>query len=147
MLFYSKPAQYALRAVSNIVLNEEGAPCQAEVIARQEDIPKHYLSKLLKELVEKRILKSVKGPGGGFVLAKDPKEITLMDIIEVFDDIESALGLCSIGWAKCSDDHPCPLHPHFKKLRGEIRSFLESVNIAVFAEVEKFKKKKQKRAK
>ncbi|MCH7505028.1 hypothetical protein IID04_05305, partial [PVC group bacterium] len=53
-------------------------------------------------------------------------------------------GVCSIGWAKCSDDHPCPLHPHFKKLREAIRSFLESVDIAVFAEVEKFKKKKQK---
>jgi len=143
MLFYSKPSQYALRALSYIVAHQSEGPCQAEIIAEAEDIPKHYLSKLLKRLVEEKVLKSIKGPGGGFALARSAKEIKIMDVIEVFDAIEDTLGLCAIGWAKCSDDKPCALHKAFKGLRMEIRDFLETADLAVFAEVEQFKKHSQ----
>ncbi|MCH7505412.1 Rrf2 family transcriptional regulator, partial [PVC group bacterium] len=52
MLFYSKPSQYALRAVSYIVRNKKKGACQAESIAKKENIPKPFLSKILKRLVE-----------------------------------------------------------------------------------------------
>ena len=147
MLFYSKPSQYALRAVSYIVRNEKKGACQAVNIAKNENIPKPFLSKILKRLVESKILVSSKGPGGGFTLAQDPRHITVMDVIRVFDDIDEELKICAIGWAKCSDDKPCALHSKFKKLREDIQYFLEAMDLDIFADIQDFKKTDLKRKK
>lgn len=139
MLFYSKPSQYALRAVSYIVRNKKKGACQAGNIAKKENIPKPFLSKILKRLVESQILVSSKGPGGGFTLREDPRHVTVMDVICVFDNIDEELKMCAIGWAKCSDEKPCALHNKFKKLREEIRYFLEAMDLDIFTDIQDFK--------
>lgn len=135
MLFYSKASQYALRALSYLVKNERFKPCQAMVIAKQEDIPKHFLSKILQQLVEADVLKSLKGPGGGFVFAHDPKEISLYRVINVFDDLEENMNDCAIGWNECSDKNPCDLHDSYTKLRNHVKNYFETINLETFAEI------------
>lgn len=140
MLLYSKPSQYALRAVSYIVKNGVNGPCQALEVAKSEDIPKPFLSKILKRLVEAKILASNKGPGGGFLLSRDPRYLSLYDIVSVFDDVDGDLKICAIGWANCCDSSPCSLHFEYKKLRESISEYLKSNKIIVFAEASEQKK-------
>ena len=145
MIFYSKASQYALRALSFLVKNQADGPCQTDSIAHQEDIPKHFLSKILQELVEVKILKSTKGPGGGFVFDRDPKTVTLFEVIDCFDNLEVEMKSCAIGWDRCSDRKPCELHEGYKKLRGQVRTYFESINLTSFTKI--IDKKRRKRIK
>ena len=139
MLLYSKPVEYSLRALFFIIKNGSEKAYSGEEIASQEDIPRHYLSKILQKMVLGKILLSIKGPGGGFKLAKNPDEIPLYDVIGVFEDVEEKLDSCAIGWEKCSDENPCALHDEYKKVKVNIRSFYESISLSKFAEVSAFK--------
>ena len=134
MLFYSKASQYALRALSFLVKNEPFKPCQATLMAKQEDIPKHFLSKILQQLVEAGILRSLKGPGGGFIFAREPKDISLYEVINVFDDLEESMNHCAIGWNECTDKNPCDLHDSYTKLRNHVKNYCETINMETFAE-------------
>ena len=129
MLFYGKPSQYAIRALLHIAQNP-GGPTLAKNIARQENLPKHFLSKVLKDLVGAGILESRLGPGGGFWMKKKPARVTLLQVVRIFEDIETQLKTCAIGWAKCSDDKPCSLHQEFKGVRENIRVYLENTTLA-----------------
>lgn len=142
MLFYSKASQYALRALSFLVKNERFKPCQASVIAQHEDIPKHFLSKILQQLVESGVLKSLKGPGGGFVFAREPKSITLYQVINIFDDLEENMSGCAIGWDECTDEKPCDLHESYKELREHVKNYFQTINLESFAEITLQKRQK-----
>ena len=144
MILYSKSSQYALRALSYLVKNPE-SPVLAEVIAGRENIPKPFLSKIMQDLVRAKFLSSVRGRNGGFMLAKDPKAISLFDVIDVFDDLTTEMKACAIGWERCNDRNPCDLHHKYKKLREQVRRYFEKVNLAEFAEIKVEKERKVKR--
>jgi Rrf2 family protein len=88
-------------------------------IAENQEIPRHFLSKILQQLVKAGLLESMKGPNGGFKLSKKPEKITLLHIIKAIDGLE-VFTQCGIGFKKCSDDHPCPIHHDFKKVRDKV---------------------------
>lgn len=139
MLFYSKTSQYALKALAYLVKHQE-SPCLAENIALQEDIPKPFLSKILQELTRAKILKSSRGPGGGFHLAREPQSITIYEVINVFDEMAEEMKICAIGRKECSDDDPCDLHEQYKELREHVKKYFESIKLSTFAEVSQNKK-------
>jgi Rrf2 family protein len=101
----------------------------AKDIAEAEGMPRHYLSKILKDLVGAKILDSNMGPGGGFVLKRPASKINLIQIVQVFDDIQSDLKSCAIGWTRCTDEKPCSLHERFKPLREEIKEYLNTTTL------------------
>lgn len=140
MLLFSKPTQYALRALSYLVRNQEETPCRGELIANAENIPKHFLSKLLQQLVQAKILISTKGPNGGFSFARDPRTITLYQVLDVYEDLETRFTACTIGWAECTDENPCGLHNEYKELREIIKTYLQSVTLTTFVEVSDWKR-------
>lgn len=78
--------EYALSAMRSIA-SLEGAAKTNESIATIENIPSGYLSKIMRDLVRAELVKSFRGPNGGFLLARDPREITLLDIINAVDPI------------------------------------------------------------
>jgi len=143
MLLYSKSSQYALRALSYLVKNPE-SPVLAEMIAGQENIPKSFLSKIMQGLVRAKIVSSIRGRNGGFMLAKDPKSISMFEVIDVFDDLLAEMKVCAIGWEQCSDQNPCDLHHKYKKIREQVRQYFEKVSLADFAEVRAEKQLKMK---
>ncbi|RMH74311.1 MAG: Rrf2 family transcriptional regulator [Gemmatimonadetes bacterium] len=139
MLIFSKSTQYAVRALSYLVKHQDEAPCRGEIIAKEEGIPKHFLSKLLQQLVQAKILKSTKGPNGGFSLAKDPKEVSLFQVMNVFEDLETFFETCAIGDRRCSEKEPCPLHQDYNDIRQNIREYLLTSNLETLVEVEDLK--------
>ncbi len=138
MLLYGKPSQYAIRALIHIAENEGGVSL-AKDIAESEGMPKHFLSKVLKDLVGAKILDSRLGPGGGFWLKRATNKITLLQVVRIFEDIDTSLKICALGWTKCSDKSPCGLHNEFKPLRQSIHDYLESTTLEslLFAEKQK----------
>ena len=78
----SRAAQYALAALVHLAGQPPGRPIQSRVTAEAQGVPAPFLPKLLKHLVAAGILRSVRGPNGGYCLAKKPKDISLLEVIE-----------------------------------------------------------------
>ncbi len=81
----SRSTGYALIAVGYIAQNYEQGAVLAARVSKEYGIPLEYLLKILQQLVRANVLRSKRGPRGGFFLAKDAHEITLLEIIEAVD--------------------------------------------------------------
>lgn len=127
-MLYSRPSQYAIRALANLAVYPTGTFRMTSDLAQEEGIPSPYLGKILQSLARAGVLRSQKGPGGGFALAREPKQILLIDIIEAAEGTES-LHSCAVGLAECNDEQPCPLHEHWKAVRDQIREYLETTSL------------------
>ncbi len=81
----SRSTGYALLAVGYIAQHREQKIILSQSIAKEYNIPLEYLLKILQQLVRANVLRSKRGPRGGFSLAKLPKKITMLEIIEAVD--------------------------------------------------------------
>ena len=128
-MLYSNPCEYAIRAMTELAQQPEGTWVSVAAIVEATDLPKAYLGKILKELVREDLLHSIRGPGGGYRLARAAAEISLLDVKHAIDG-ERDLKRCAVGLDPCSDETPCPLHTEFKQLREMIREYLASTTLA-----------------
>ena len=81
----TRAASYAIHALVHMATRKENRPLPSHLTAQEEGIPERFLLKVLKPLVSRGVLRSVKGPNGGYQLAKAPKDISLLDIVEAVD--------------------------------------------------------------
>ena len=81
----SLASSYAVTALVYLVREKPEAPVAAIKMARVEGLPAQFLRTLLKPLVGAGILRSVRGPNGGYRLARAPKDITLLEVVEAVD--------------------------------------------------------------
>ena len=128
-MIYSRTAEYAIRAFVNLSQVPEGKYAMVKNIAKQEDIPAHFLAKILQQLARKGLLRSSKGPTGGFVLRQKAEDICLKDIVLALDGL-SDYEKCASGLAECNDDQPCGMHDAWNALRTRIIGYLEQTSIA-----------------
>jgi len=95
----SRKVDYALRAVIHLANQEAaGRACSVAEIAASECLPRQFLEKIVQQLIHKGLVKSRRGPHGGYVLARDPGEMTFRDVIEA---VEGPISLNA-----CVGDHP-----------------------------------------
>ena len=86
MFRLSKAAEYSIRGMLHLAMNSsEDKLCDIDEIAKATDTPPAYLAKLLQSLVRKGFVRSFKGQKGGFSLARHPKDISLLNIIEAME--------------------------------------------------------------
>jgi Rrf2 family protein len=81
----TRASSYALHAVTFMAVQKHDRPIASHHIAQARDIPERFLLKVLKPLVSARVLHSVKGPNGGYRLARSPNAITLLEVLEAVD--------------------------------------------------------------
>jgi Rrf2 family transcriptional regulator, cysteine metabolism repressor len=81
----TRASSYALHAVAYMAGQKKGEPVASHIIAQDRKIPERFLLKVLKPLVSAQILHSIKGPNGGYRLAKPANEITMLDVVEAVD--------------------------------------------------------------
>lgn len=86
--------EYALRAIEEIIEQGANKPVSRKLIAKNREISEHFLEKIFINLQKKNILKSIKGPGGGFMLARKIEDITLWDIYSAVDDPTNRIDSC-----------------------------------------------------
>jgi Rrf2 family protein len=125
----SGTAEYALRAVVFIARRGTDVPVQADELAEAVDVPRNYLGKVLHQLVRARILRSTRGKNGGFWLARDPSDLTLLEIASLFDRIEGRRR-CLLGRPECSDTYPCPVHHRWRATSEQISRFFRETTLA-----------------
>jgi Rrf2 family iron-sulfur cluster assembly transcriptional regulator len=139
-MIYSRSAEYAIRAFVHLAQVPDGKYAMVKTIAEEEDIPAHFLAKILQQLARKGLLRSSKGPTGGFALKPESGDIRLLDIVEALDGM-APYQQCASGLNECSDDMPCSMHDSWIALRSRIMEYLGRNTIADLARALEQKKK------
>lgn len=125
----SRTAEYALRAAIRLARPDDGGPVAVGDVARELDVPRNYLSKILHELAGEGVVESVRGPGGGFRLARAPEATTLLEVVGAFDDLSPGR-TCVLGRSRCSDADPCPVHGRWAPVSEEVARFFRETTLA-----------------
>ncbi len=107
---------------------DEGTSVLAKEIAEKTFVPRQYLSTILREAVRAGLLKSTRGKGGGYQLAKAAHKTRLLDVLRPFDDIAARTG-CPFGQAECSDENPCVFHDHWKPVSVAFQEMLNGTTL------------------
>lgn len=136
----SSRTRYGMRAILELALEYGNAPLQIKTIAEREDISNKYLEQLVAMLKAAGLVRSLRGPRGGYMLAKPPAEIQLKD---VFLTLEGPMTP-----AECLD-HPeycprctdCATRQIWQELQDAIFGVLESVTLADLVERSRLSKK------
>lgn len=106
---FSQTTEHAIRALIEIATREAGTQVLSSELSELLEIPQHYLSKILQQLVRTKVLNSTRGRNGGFSLATSADNILLRQIVLPFEDL-SRYDQCILGQVLCSDESACPLH-------------------------------------
>ena len=119
--------RYAVTAMLDLALHyEQGAVTLAD-IAQRQGISLSYLEQLFARLRRHGLVDSIRGPGGGYNLAKDPDEISVAQIVVAINENIDATG-CG-GDNKCPEDETCLTHYLWEKLSDRIYEFLNSITL------------------
>jgi len=97
--------EYALLAIEELLEQKSNRPVSRKQIAKNKMISEHFLEKIFINLKKRGIIKSIKGPGGGFILGRNIDKITLWDIYSAVDDPDNRIDGCYIK----PNDEECPL--------------------------------------
>ena len=127
----NQATDYAFRAVYYLSGLPKGQLVEAKVIAETEKIPSRFLLKILRSLTAAGIVESYRGVSGGYTLAKEPKEITMKDVVEAVEGpIE--LNRCLVDPGECNKNHTarCPLHRALFSIRETLNKELASRSFA-----------------
>lgn len=90
MLRLSRKAILALEAVVDIACNSRPEPVQSKEIMRRQGVPDRYLEQVMQALVRQGVLKGVRGPRGGYRLAKERRRITAGEVVRIVAELEAA---------------------------------------------------------
>lgn len=129
----STKGRYAVMAMVDLAncASEKGRPVSLANIAERQEISLSYLEQLFGKLRRKGLVKSVRGPGGGYLLARPYDDLRVSDIITAVDEPLSATR-CKSGSAEgCqSDKSRCVTHDLWTELTNQINLYLNSISLA-----------------
>ena len=126
----TREADYAIRCVFYLSCKGNGVT-MVEEIARKMHSPKSFLAKILQKLVKAHIVKSFRGVKGGFALAKRPREITLLDVVEAVQG-PVIMNICALDRKLCRFSSTCSIHPVWIEVRQQVEKLLKKKNFASF---------------
>jgi len=129
---FSRECEYALQAVLYLALQPEDDMTSIKALTKKLGIPYHFLAKILQKLTRKGLLRSLKGPTGGFALALPAGQITLFQIIDAIDGADF-MTACILGFSECSGRNPCSVHEQWGAMRNSIHAMLVDKNISQMA--------------
>jgi Rrf2 family iron-sulfur cluster assembly transcriptional regulator len=130
----STKAQYAVRAMVSLNLTVGDAPVSIREISEREEISLSYLEQLFVKLRRGNIVNSVRGPGGGYVLARSADQIRVDQIIDSVEETLVPVSCLDEGQCSCLNDTRCVTHGVWQGLGERIRQFLASMTLADLTE-------------
>ena len=134
-MVFNQATDYALRISLFLAKQEGGGVTDGASIRSEELIPKRFLFKIMRSLIKVGIVKSVRGKKGGFMLGRNPEDISLYNIIEAVEG-PIALSHCLIDPNRCNKDatEHCVIYLTLAKLREELIHKLENINLKMLLE-------------
>jgi Rrf2 family protein len=129
MLRLSKKADYGLMAMKHLAEHADRGACSAKDVADSYRIPQELLAKILQRLVKAGLLKSQHGTHGGYVLARDAKSISALEVIRAIDG-PLFITSCVTIHGDCEQSDLCTIREPLRKVNQGIEDVLRSISIA-----------------
>lgn len=120
--------RFAVTAMLDLALRQGEGPVTLAGISERQKISLSYLEQLFGKLRRHALVESVRGPGGGYYLAKGLDEVAVADIIKAVDEPLDATQCGGLG--NCMDEHECMTHELWVTLNGKIFDYLASVKLS-----------------
>lgn len=130
-LIFSRKTDYGLRALMYLADKRGRGPVTLTEIAEKLTIPKAFLSKILQQLAKKSVVRSLKGPNGGFVLAVEPAEVTMQEILLEIDG-PTRVFECFGAESDCGFYDDCMIRDVFGEVEAKIGQVLAQYTLADF---------------
>lgn len=127
MLRLPRKALYALEAVVDVAFNARPDPVQAKEITRRQGIPPRYLEQVMQQLVHAGVLKGVRGPRGGYVLARERRRISVADILQAIQGLDRE-GMEEIGESQ-SDLGLRIVRPLWAEIEADLLDRLSAISL------------------
>ncbi len=127
----TRQADYAIRAVLHLSRIGNGQRASTSQIAQEQSIPPSFLAKIVSQLSVSGLLQTSRGARGGVSLARSPRDITLLEVIEAIDG-PILLNECVADEANCAFSEDCPLRPVWCDAQAELVKRLKSTNFGQF---------------
>ncbi|HET6278127.1 MAG TPA: Rrf2 family transcriptional regulator [Candidatus Polarisedimenticolia bacterium] len=130
---WNKSTRFALYAALEMARGGEGRVTASSVAAKYR-ISSHHLAKVLQQMVRSGLAAAVRGVGGGYRLARSPKEITLYDIVEVFEGAQD-LERCMLtdSSTPCAHPNACSVKKVFDEIEQQAYFTLKSIRLSTLA--------------
>ncbi len=123
----SQTVEYALRAMVYLAALEPDRAANSETIAGHTKIPHGYLSKILRDLVVAKLVRSQRGPSGGFSLAQPAEKVSLLSVVNAVDPI-TRIARCPLG--DPAHISLCPLHSRLDHAIALVEQELKQTTLA-----------------
>ena len=120
--------RFAVTAMVDLSMRQQRGPVTLAAISERQHISLSYLEQLFGKLRRAHLVNSVRGPGGGYNLARQAGEITVAEIISAVDEAVDATQ-CG-GKENCADDRRCITHDLWATLNEKMNDYLSSVSLA-----------------
>jgi len=122
--------RYAVRAILDLTFNSNGRPVRLQEISERQKISLHYLEQLFRRLRKGSVVKSVRGPGGGYVLSRSMDEISIKDVlISVGENINPARDLIGSSDAKSDTVEFILTKTYFENLGLIMQEYLTTTSV------------------
>lgn len=127
---FSTRGEYGLRAMLDLAQHHGEGPVSLRGIAERQDISEHYLEQLVSALRKAGLVRSVRGAQGGYVLAREPVEIKVGDIIRVLEGPIAPMECVNEEEPpECERAQTCITRTIWEKIRDSINEVLDSINL------------------
>jgi Rrf2 family protein len=133
MFKLSKKADYGLIAVKHLAMHRDRHACSATEIAEEYGISTMLMAKVLQKLARQRIVSAKHGASGGYLLAKEPSQITALDVISAIDG-PVLITSCVTSHGNCGASDCCTVREPLRRVNESILSVLSSVTISQMSE-------------
>ena len=128
-MILTKTTEYAVRVLTFMASKKhEQQSFSATYLHQELGIPYKYLTRLLTDLAKQDLLLSIRGRGGGFFIEKQLNEITLSQIVEAVEGMDS-FNACILGFKECSSENPCALHFIWEENKKNFIKMLEETTL------------------
>ncbi|PIU41434.1 MAG: AsnC family transcriptional regulator [Candidatus Omnitrophica bacterium CG07_land_8_20_14_0_80_42_15] len=126
----STKSRYGVRAMVDLAFNYKHGPVAVGDISRREGISTCYLEQILNKLRRHNLVKSVRGPKGGYVLAKSPDNIKIADIVKTLEGNIAPVNCTTVNNRLCNRIDRCVTKLLWDKLASSIENVLNSATLA-----------------
>ena len=127
----TRQADYAIRAVYYLATLGPNARASTSQIAREQHIPPSFLAKIISQLSVAGLLHTSRGARGGVTLAREPKDITMLDVVEAIDG-PILLNECVTDSHGCRFDKECPMRNLWQDIQNDLVTRLQGTTFADF---------------
>ena len=128
----STKGRYAVTAMLDLAIHDRDGPVTLADISQAQGISLSYLEQLFSKLRKMKLVEGVRGPGGGYRLARMPNQITIAEVITAVDEQVDMMH-CK-GESNCQDGEQCLTHKLWEDLSNRLHEFLDGITLDQFVQ-------------